>query len=93
MNRSIADRRNETSSSLCSGSDILDLLLSAVDDQSEPFSDQEITDEALTFVLGGHDTTGNLLTWAFYILMTHDDVLRACREEVDRVLPNGDIPA
>ena len=92
LNRSIAERRNGISSNLCSGSDILDLLLSAVDDQSEPFSDQEITDEALTFVLGGHDTTGNLLTWALYILMTHDDVLRACREEVDRVLPNGDIP-
>jgi cytochrome P450 len=92
VNRSIVDRRNGTSSSLCSGPDILDLLVSAVDDQSEPFTDQEIKDEALTFVLGGHDTTGNLLTWALYILMTQDEVLQACREEVDCVLPNGIIP-
>jgi len=92
VNQSIVDRRSGKSSSLCSGQDILDLLLSAVDDQAEPFSDQQVKDEALTFVLAGHETTGNLMTWALYVLMLHDDVLQACREEVDRVLPNGTVP-
>ncbi|CAF1075937.1 unnamed protein product [Adineta steineri] len=70
VDQSIIDRRNGKSSSLCSDHD---LLLSAVDDQGEPFSDEQIRDEAVTFVLAGHDTT-------------------TCREEVDRILPNGTIP-
>jgi cytochrome P450/NADPH-cytochrome P450 reductase len=92
VDEAIADRRSGKSISLCSGQDILDLLLSAIDEKGEPFSDQQIKDEALTFVLAGHETTANLMSWAFYILMTHNDVLQACREEVDRVLPNGTIP-
>ena len=92
VDQAIIDRRNGKSMSLCSGQDILDLLLSAVDEKGEPFSDQQIKDEALTFVLAGHETTGGLMTWVLYILMTHEDVLQACREEVDRVLPNGTIP-
>ncbi|CAF1479034.1 unnamed protein product [Rotaria sordida] len=29
------------------------------------------------------------MTWAMYVLMTNEQVWRACREEVDRVLPDG----
>ena len=32
------------------------------------------------------------MVWMLYVLMTHDDVLQVCREEVDRVLPNGTEP-
>ena len=37
----IADRRQGRSSSMCSGADLLDLLLSATDDQGQSFTDQE----------------------------------------------------
>ncbi|CAF1330457.1 unnamed protein product [Rotaria sordida] len=85
----IADRRQGRSSSLSNGPDLLDLLLSAVDDEGQPFNDQEIKEESLTFVLAGSETTGNLMVWMLYVLMTNENVLQACREEVDRVLPNG----
>ncbi|CAF3828097.1 unnamed protein product [Rotaria sp. Silwood1] len=85
----IDDRRRGRSSSLSNGADLLDLLLSAVDDEGQPFTNQEIKEEALTFVVAGSETTGNLMVWISYVLMTHNDVLQACREEVDRVLPNG----
>jgi cytochrome P450 len=85
----IADRRQGRSSSFSNETDLLDLLLSATDEQDQSFSDQEIREEALTFIAAGSETTGNLMVWLFYVLMTHDDVLQACREEVDRVLPNG----
>ncbi|UJR17680.1 hypothetical protein I4U23_004578 [Adineta vaga] len=85
----IADRRYHRSTSLSSSEDILDLLLTAIDHEGQTFSDQEIKDQALTFIFAGHETTGNLMTWTIYILMTHDDVLQACREEVDRILPKG----
>lgn len=91
-NQAIVDRRSGKSMSACCGQDILDLLLSAVDDQGESLSDEQIKDEILTFLLAGHETTSNLLTWATYVLTTNEDVLRACREEVDRILPKGTIP-
>ena len=92
VDQSIIARRNGQSNSLCSGQDILDLLLSAVDENDQPFTDQQIKDEALTFVLAGHETTGNLMTWTIYLLMHHEDALKACQEEVDRILPNLTIP-
>ena len=85
----ISDRQLGKSSSACPGNDLLDILLSAVDEHGQPFNDREIKDQALTFVLAGHETTGNLLVWTMYVLMTHDHVLKACRDEVDRILPNG----
>ncbi|CAF1282161.1 unnamed protein product [Adineta ricciae] len=88
----IANRRKGKTSSLRAGQDILDLLLSAVDEHGEPFTDEQIKEEALTFVLAGHETTGNLITWAVYMIMVHDEAFQACREEVDRILPNGTTP-
>jgi cytochrome P450/NADPH-cytochrome P450 reductase len=89
VDQAITDRREGRSTSMSDGSDLLDLLLSAVDDDGQPFTNPEIKEHALSFVLAGTETTGNLMVWLFYILMTHDDVLKACQEEVDRVLPNG----
>ncbi|CAF0950840.1 unnamed protein product [Rotaria sp. Silwood1] len=88
----IADRRYGRSTSQCSGPDILDLLLSAVDDEGKPFSNQEVKEQALTFVFAGHETTGTLMTWVVYVLMTNKEVWRACRDEVNRVLPNNTEP-
>ena len=88
VERIINERRHGRSTSQCSSADILDLLLSAVDDDGKPFNDQEIKDQALTFVFAGHETTANLITWTMYVLMTNKEVWRACREEVDRVLPD-----
>ncbi|CAF0831070.1 unnamed protein product [Rotaria sordida] len=88
----ITDRRQGRSQSLCTGADILDLLLSAVDTQGQSFTDQEIKDQALTFVLAGHETTSNLMSWAMYELMINPSVYQACQNEIDRILPNGMIP-
>jgi cytochrome P450 len=88
----IADRRQGRSQSLCAGADLLDLLLSAVDDQGQTFTDQEIKDQALTFVLAGHETTSNLMLWVMYELMNNPSVYQACQDEVDRILPNQLIP-
>ena len=85
----ISERRQGLSSSLSNGPDLLDLLLSAVDDCGQPFTDQEIKEESLTFVLAGSETTGNLMVWMLHVLMTEPSVLHACREEVDRVLSDS----
>ena len=88
VDRIIVARRQGRSASLSSsGADLLDLLLSAVDEEGKTFTNQEIKEQALTFVLAGSETTGNLMVWLFYVLLSEDDVRRACQEEVDRVLP------
>jgi len=74
----IIDRRQGRSTSMSNGPDLLDLLLSAVDNEGQPFTDQEIKEQALTFVIAGSETTGNLMVWLFYILIVHDDVFQVC---------------
>ncbi|CAF3634099.1 unnamed protein product [Rotaria sp. Silwood1] len=32
------------------------------------------------------------MTWVMYVLMTNESVFRACREEVDKILPSGTDP-
>ncbi|CAF1001195.1 unnamed protein product [Adineta steineri] len=89
VDKIISDRRQGHSNSMSDGPDLLDLLLSAVDNEGESFTDQEIKAHALTFVTAGSETTGNLMIWIFYILMTHDHVLKACREEIDQVISDS----
>ncbi|CAF1518236.1 unnamed protein product [Didymodactylos carnosus] len=86
VNQIILDRKSGLSQSMCSSKDLLDLLLSAKDSDGEGFTQQQIKEEALGFVIAGHETTGNLLTWCLYILMTHTHVYEACQDEVDQVL-------
>lgn len=92
VDRIISDRKNGRTKNLCENEDILDLLLQAVDDHGEHFSDEEIKQEAMAFVLAGHQSTGDLMTWVMYVLMTNPSILKACQEEVDRVLPNDTTP-
>ncbi|CAF1018404.1 unnamed protein product [Rotaria sordida] len=88
----IADRKQGRTKNICQRADILDLLLQAVDSHGKHFTDEEIRQEAMVFVLAGHQSTGDLMAWIMYVLMTNPSVLSACRDEVDRVLPNGMIP-
>jgi cytochrome P450 len=89
INQTIADRKNDRSNSICTSVDLLDLLLSVVDHEGQPLTDQEIKEQALTFIIAGHESTSNLMSWIMYILMTNEAVLEACQKEVDRVLSDG----
>ena len=64
-------------------SDLLSLLLSLRDEDGSQFTDEEIRDEALTLILSGHETTANMLTWAFSWLAARPDVLAALQREAD----------
>ena len=43
---------------------MLALLLQARDEDGEPISDEHITDELLTLLGSGHETTASSLAWA-----------------------------
>jgi cytochrome P450 len=63
--------------------DLLSLFMLAEDeDAGRRMTDREIRDELLTFVIAGHDTTSNLMSWALYLLSKHPSIRRKLREEV-----------
>ncbi len=64
--RLIAARRAEAD--LERREDILSLLLQARDETGEGFSDGELRDELVTLLVGGHETTAALLSWALHDL-------------------------
>ncbi len=67
--------------------DLLGMLMAIRDeDTKEGMSDVQVRDEVMTLVMAGHETTANLLAWAFYLLSTHPDVARKLRAEVGEVL-------
>ncbi|CAI5951096.1 unnamed protein product [Closterium sp. NIES-64] len=49
-------------------------------------SDQQLMDECLTFLLAGHETTSNLLTWTVMLLSQHNTWQQRVREEAQQVL-------
>ena len=78
--------------------DLLSMLVAARDtgtDTGAPgqsLSDTEITDQILTFLFGGTETSAALLTSALYLLARHPDIQRQLQDEVDTVLA-GATPA
>jgi cytochrome P450 len=67
--------------------DLLDMLLAARDaDTGAGMTDQELRDEIITTFAAGHETTAITLTWTFYLLSQHPQVLRAIQREVDEAL-------
>jgi cytochrome P450 family 110 len=45
--------------------DILALLMSARDEHGRAMTDQELRDQLITMLIGGHETTATALSWAF----------------------------
>ncbi len=69
------------------GTDLVRLLMGASDPETgERLSDDEIRDQALVFLLAGHETTATSLTFTLHLLGHHPDVQRRVHEEVDQVL-------
>ncbi|KAK0214536.1 fatty acid hydroxylase [Armillaria fumosa] len=54
-------------------------------------SDESITNNLLTFLIAGHETTSGVLCFVIYYLLKYPDVMRKLQEEVDEIL--GDEPA
>ncbi|MFB2837485.1 cytochrome P450 [Floridanema evergladense] len=59
----IRERRAEVNSNR---QDILSLMMSARDENSQPMTDVELRDELMTLLIAGHETTASALTWALY---------------------------
>lgn len=63
--------------------DLLNVLFSA-DNRTWPR--KRVRDEALTFMLAGHETTANGMTWFWYLMSLNPDAREGMFAEIDAVL-------
>lgn len=67
-----------------SGDDLVGLMLDAVDEETgDRMSRKQIGDELLTFMLAGHETTSNALSWTWRWLSTNPAAREQMLAEVD----------
>ena len=78
-----ADREGRGRPTLEDRTDILALLLRSRYEDGTPMSHQDVSDELLTLLGAGHETTASTLGWAFERLRRHPDVLAELVNEND----------
>jgi cytochrome P450 len=66
--------------------DLLDVLMTARNPDGSLFTDTEIADEVSTFMLAGHETTANTLSWSLALLAAYPAARSRLEQEVDSVL-------
>lgn len=86
MVEAIVRERRASGLGLAEMPDLLSYMLAGEDKASgERLDDREIRDECIEFLIAGHETTSNLLSFALVELMRHPEVLARARAEVDAV--------
>ncbi len=68
------------------GQDILSLLLDAEDEDGNTLSDLQIRDEVMTLMFAGHDTTTSTVSFMFYELARHPQIVERLHAEQDALL-------
>ncbi len=67
--------------------DLLSMLMSVRDSETGAgLDDTQLRNETITFLLAGHETTANALTWTFYLISRHPEVEQRLLTELDEVL-------
>lgn len=74
--------------------DLLSMLLLAVDEEGDHtgMTNEQLRDEMMTLFLAGHETTANLLTWAWHLLAQNPEAEKNLHAELDRVLDDNRLP-
>jgi cytochrome P450 len=70
--------------------DLLDVLLTARAADGSPLTDTEIGDQAATFMLAGHETSANTLSWSLALLSAYPSAREQLEAELDAVLGDRD---
>jgi cytochrome P450 len=71
------------------GLDILSLLLDAHDEDGNTLSDLQVRDEVMTLLFAGHDTTTSTVSFMFYELARHPQIVARLQAEQDSALRGG----
>jgi cytochrome P450 len=85
----IADRKGQHDSHR--REDLLSMLMGVMDEDGSQMTRQQLRDETMTLFIGGHETTAQMLAWAWYLLSEHPAAEERLNEELRSVL-GGRIP-
>lgn len=89
--RLIAERRQSIARGEAQPRDLLGLLMDAQDDDTGArMPDEQVRNEVMTFMFGGHETVASGLAWSLYLLSKHPVVARRMRDELTAVLDGRD---
>ncbi|KAF2761981.1 cytochrome P450 [Pseudovirgaria hyperparasitica] len=67
--------------------DLLNAMLNGKDPKTgETLSDESITDNLITFLIAGHETTSGMLAFTFHFLIKNPQAYQRAQEEVDTVI-------
>lgn len=80
----IAERRQQNTENR---SDILSLLISAIDENGERMSDVELRDELITLLAAGYDTTTLAISWALYWIYSQPGIKDKSQAELESAGP------
>lgn len=69
------------------GQDILSLLLDGHDEDGNTLADLQIRDEVMTLLFAGHDTTTSTVSFMFYELSHHPEIVARLLAEQDAAFP------
>jgi cytochrome P450 len=88
VGRIISERRAAAPAG--TGRDLLDVLLTARAADGSPLTHAEISDEVATFMLAGHETSANTLSWSLALLSAYPSARQHLEAELDAVLGDRD---
>lgn len=63
--------------------DVMASFVEARDEDGGRLSPDEIVDQLVTLIVGGHETTAHAISWALQLVYSHPRVLERLREELD----------
>jgi cytochrome P450 len=67
-------------------SDLLSLLMSAMDEDGSQMTPKQLRDETMTLFIAGHETTAQMLAWTWYLLSQNPAAEARLHEELRDVL-------
>ena len=84
----IEEKRIKKETTDNTGNDVLSLMMAVRDEDGQAMTDAELTDELLTILFAGHETTATTLSWAFYQIYQNPDVLEKLQVEFESLGEN-----
>lgn len=86
LDETIIEIIQERMNSSVAHDDLLGMFLEARDDDNQPMSIRQLTDECKTMFLAGHETTALTMTWTMWMLLQHPQALTALTHEITEKL-------
>lgn len=82
LEKVIAERTDRCGEGEGDGRDLISLFYENCERDSRQPTAKEVRDLIMAFFIAGRDTTASLLTWTFYLLCSHPDVLARLRADL-----------